>query len=458
MNRYLAEDPEFVQELLRSLYVDDYASGSESVSSALELSRKIKHRLATGGFNMRKWLTNSTELMEVFQTDPEFVESSQNPQSRSPTAEEDQGDTQSVLGDKVDVYPQILGQAWDTRTDKFVIDLDKVIADIDPNVVTKRMVLSVAAKFYDPLGLISPAILQLKLLFQELCKSNVAWDDQLNESLCLRWKSILSSLKETEVIPIDRCYFSEFSARTSIKSIQLHAFADACETSYGACIYLRYEHDNGVHCKLIASKTRVAPTIKQMIPHLELLSCLVSARLIENVRKALRKIMKIDTVVIYWIRSAQKEYKQFVENRVQEIRSLAAPEWWSYCPTQENPADIVSRGATATQLAAEEKWWHGPSFFINPPSKWPSLASFELPKEADQELRTEKRVKLTTSIVRVEATSNAHLKIEEDIDVSCYSNVLTLLRVTAYVLRFIKNLKHRLSKSFAKLSHRRVDQ
>ena len=141
VNRYLAEDPEFVQELLRSLYVDDYASGSESVSSALELSRKIKHRLATGGFNMRKWLTNSTELMEVFQTDPEFVESSQNPQSRSPTAEEDQGDTQSVLGDKVDVYPQILGQAWDTRTDKFVIDLDKVIADIDPNVVTKRMVL-----------------------------------------------------------------------------------------------------------------------------------------------------------------------------------------------------------------------------------------------------------------------------------------------------------------------------
>ena len=295
--------------------------------------------------------------------------------------------------------------------------------------------------------MLSPAILQLKLLFEELCKSNVAWDDQLNESLCLRWKSILSSLKETEVIPIDRCYFSEFSARTSIKSIQLHAFADACETSYGACIYLCYELDNAVHCKLIASKTRVAPTIKQMIPHLELLSCLVSARLIENVRKALRKIMKIDTVVIYWIRSAQKEYKQFVENRVQEIRRLAAPKWWSYCPTQENPADIVSRGATATQLAAEEKWWHGPSFFINPPSKWPSLASFELPKEADQELRTEKRVKLTTFIVRVEATSNAHLKIEEDIDVSRYSNVLTLLRVTAYVLQFIKNLKHRLLQS-----------
>ena len=237
----------------------------------------------------------------------------------------------------------------------------------------------------------------------------------MNESFCLRWKSILSSLKETEVIPIDRCYFSEFSARTSIKSIQLHAFADACETSYGACIYLCYELDNAVHCKLIASKTRVAPTIKQM--------------------------------TIYWIRSAQKEYKQFVENRVQEIRRLAAPKWWSYCPTQENPADIVSRGATATQLAAEEKWWHGPSFFINPSSKWPSLASFELPKEADQELRTEKRVKLTTFIVRVEATSNAHLKIEEDIDVSRYSNVLALLRVTAYVLQFIKNLKHRLLQS-----------
>ena len=52
-------------------------------------------------------------------------------------------------------------------------------------------------------------------------------------------------------------------------------------------IYLRYEHDNGVHCKLIASNTSVAPTTKQMIRRLELLSCLVSARLKENVRKAL---------------------------------------------------------------------------------------------------------------------------------------------------------------------------
>ena len=59
------------------------------------------------------------------------------------------------------------------------------------------------------------------------------------------------------------------------------------------------------------------------------------------------------TVALFWIKNVNKEYKQFVENRVQEIRKLAAPEYWNHCPTHENAADIASPGTTATQIVSD---------------------------------------------------------------------------------------------------------
>ena len=55
VNQYAYVDPDFVNEFMRSLYVDDFASGSRYVRSAFQLSTKVKTRLSDGGFNMRKW-------------------------------------------------------------------------------------------------------------------------------------------------------------------------------------------------------------------------------------------------------------------------------------------------------------------------------------------------------------------------------------------------------------------
>jgi hypothetical protein len=360
VNQYLLNDPEFVYELLRSLYVDDYASGCESIPRALELARKIKSRLSTGGFNMRKWQTNSPELKQVFQVDPDFAEDIPSPTADPlPTMnEEDCGYTKSALGGQNDVNSKVLGQTWNVLNDEFEINLANVVAGYDPKSCTKRIVLSITAKFYDPLGLISPVILQLKLLFQELCKSNVEWDEQLSEQFCKVWETIFSNLKNAKVISIPRCYFQE--TRTGL--IELHAFSDASESSYGACVYILYEHEAGVKCNLVASKTRVAPMSEQSIPRLELLGCLISARLVDNIRKALQDVLKIhaiffwsdSTVALSWIRSVCKEYKQFVENR-----RLTDPKDWRYCPTKDNPADIASRGQGENQYRSSRRMISG---------------------------------------------------------------------------------------------------
>ena len=55
--------PELVQTFLRSVYADDVSFGTEDDNSAYELYLKSKHVLAKGGFNLRKSITNSVELL-----------------------------------------------------------------------------------------------------------------------------------------------------------------------------------------------------------------------------------------------------------------------------------------------------------------------------------------------------------------------------------------------------------
>ena len=58
---YESEDPEFVQKLLQSLYVDDIISGDSDDIGAYKLYIKAKSRLAEGGFNARKLMSQIEE-------------------------------------------------------------------------------------------------------------------------------------------------------------------------------------------------------------------------------------------------------------------------------------------------------------------------------------------------------------------------------------------------------------
>ena len=54
-----------------------------------------------------------------------------------------------------------------------------------------------------------------------------------------------------------------------------------------------------------------------------------------------------------------------MQNRVVEIRGLVKPAHSDYCPSDNNPADICSRGSLASKLVANQLWWIGPEFLLN---------------------------------------------------------------------------------------------
>ena len=123
-------------------------------------------------------------------------------------------------------------------------------------------------------------------------------------------------------------------------------------------MYVRVETDVGNSVEFVASKTKVSPVEGQTIPRLELLSALLLARLIISVVTALEHDMQLSSiacftdskVALYWIRGVEKEWKLFVQNRVNEIRKMTLTECWHHCPGRENPADIPSRGIMPLEL------------------------------------------------------------------------------------------------------------
>lgn len=49
-----------------------------------------------------------------------------------------------------------------------------------------------------------------------------------------------------------------------------------------------------------------------------------------------------------------------MKNRIDEINGLTKVEQWRYCPTADNPADVKTRGITATQFLENQLWLIGP--------------------------------------------------------------------------------------------------
>ena len=192
---------------------------------------------------------------------------------------------------------------------------------------------------------------------------------------------------------------------------------------------------------MLSSKTRVAPLKELSIPRLELMACLILARLILTIKEALSSQVDIQNVrlwsdsmtALYWIQN-QGEWKQFVRHRVNEILQLSDKGDWGHCSSGDNPADIGSRGASAKELSGSELWWHGPSWLTEPIDRWPVRNLIEPTAESKEE---DKRTAILTVI------SHATHGIDGVIEIKDYSTLQRLCRVTAWVKRFCFNISQK---------------
>ena len=379
ISQYCSKQPEIVEKL-DSFYVDDLITGASDVQTALDFCLQARKIMTAGGMNLHKWKSNSSELLQKI----ELAATTDQPTTLAPgnVKEEDETYVKAIIGHNIlqlsDHTSRILGVAWNSSRDAFSFDFAELCKHLKTTVVTKRLILRLTAKIFDPLGLFSPFVIQLKVLFQDLCVCEAEWDSPSSGELLLKWKRITSELSCLEGVTVPRCYF-KFSL--PCQAIQIHGFCDASERAFAGVVYMRSVYEGGsVEVVLMVSKTHVAPTKPQTIPCLELLGALVLSRLVSNVIASLPTPVPTfywtdSMAALHWIR-INKPWKQYINRRVSEIYHLTKYEQWQHCPGDINPADIPSRGASGDKLAASKTWWKGPEFLQLPENHWPSADVF----------------------------------------------------------------------------------
>ena len=289
------------------------------------------------------------------------------------------------------------------------------------------------------------------MFFQELCKTKIGWDEALNGNLLKTWRKLLNGLEDVTAFSLPRCYFQVI--REKVVSCSLHGFGDASSKAYAAVIYLHVTTSQGNYARLVASKSRVAPVKNLTIPRLELLAALVLARLITHVKEALELDVTITNlscwtdsrVTLCWIKGEEREWKQFVQNRVDEIGTLVPASRWQHCNRKDNPADIPSRGSSPLELSQCPLWMEGPKWLTSITEDTKSVFnSTHVPEECLAEVRAEEKVKCQTSSLFLSATEPCG--IAQIMEAKDFSDLQRLLRVSALVLKFVRIMKSLLKK------------
>ena len=129
----------------------------------------------------------------------------------------------------------------------------------------------------------------------------------------------------------------------------------------------------------------------------------MATNLVANVERALDTVnvssvhcWSDSTVALYWI-NGQGEYRQFVSNRVAKIKDHERVQW-HYVSSEENPADLGSRGGRCVD---SKLWRHGPDW-LSDQSKRPQNVTLEANEETSAEAKIVKAI-LTTATTQARA-------------------------------------------------------
>ena len=209
---------EIAKKVAKSLYVDDLTTGSKNEEEGWHLYEKSNKMLKEGGFELRKWESNSTKLSTKINS----AEKTQNePVTNQKILEDTRSYTETVSNNAtiVDGETKVLGLVWDKKKDEIFFRLDDLLQNGRKNKCTKRNILAKIAGIYDPLGFLSPIIIKLKVIFQKICEGKGGWDDNVDKNIKNEWLDWIEEAKNVEIRLI-RCYFPTLK----IDSIQLHCF------------------------------------------------------------------------------------------------------------------------------------------------------------------------------------------------------------------------------------------
>lgn len=126
--------------LTKDIFVDDILTGTYSMEDAISLKHELVSLLKLGGFELKKWASNHSQLLQDA-TKP---------------------DEEITFRDDISTI-KVLGVKWQPKSDCFSYEVN-----FKNNGLNKLSILSLLSSIYDPLGWITPTNLWAKKLMQTL--------------------------------------------------------------------------------------------------------------------------------------------------------------------------------------------------------------------------------------------------------------------------------------------------
>lgn len=171
--------------ILNQSYVDDIMGSKDTIDKMLETMMEIEKILDTARFNIKAWHSNKKGL--------------------------DQSEERQT---------KVLGLLWDKNQDSMAVK----IPTLKGPKYMQRIILSNLSKFWDPLGLIMPVLVQLKTKLQGLWDDQLEWDDEIKEDKEVWNKLFQDVVKIIDNIEVKRPIFTKQKRKVS-----LHCFMDASD-------------------------------------------------------------------------------------------------------------------------------------------------------------------------------------------------------------------------------------
>ena len=195
--------PRAVKSILNHHYVDDLLDSTDSVKDAIRLAKDVANVHKKGGFLIRNFRSNSSEVLLNIQDLEESVPA----------------ESQRIQS----LTEKVLGMWWVTETDEFTysfkfnrLNKDILSGETRP---TKLDVLRTLMSIFDPLGFLSPYVIHLKMLLQNIWKATEGWNTLVNDVHFEKWLFWLKLLPGIEQVKIPRWYIMQKGC-----SVQLHIF------------------------------------------------------------------------------------------------------------------------------------------------------------------------------------------------------------------------------------------
>lgn len=151
----MRKHPHAATVIARDFYVDDMITGESSVQQLLDTKTQVTDILKTAGFELAKFRSNVPLRQAGCPDDYKLMEA------------------------------KVLGLLWQSTTDSLRYE---TTCKFMPEIIIKRTILSLITQIFDPLGLIGPVTIKVKILLQSLWQQKIDWDP-LPETLKIVWSS-----------------------------------------------------------------------------------------------------------------------------------------------------------------------------------------------------------------------------------------------------------------------------